>query len=138
MKRLFDEKGHLTQEAFEMLANKELDDLQRLKIAEHNSLCDKCLDRYIVYIESYEILTPPKIKNKNLYLNQYISLAISACFAMLFWLTGAFSISCDYSLVKLTNNFTQKTVKITQDISNKFNQVFDNIILEGDNLYEKK
>lgn len=141
MEELFDKEGHLTDNAFAMLADNKLDELQRLEIAEHNSLCDKCLDRYITYVEKSEVITPSEIMKKRIlnkisfdtkkfYLNQYISVTISACFAMLFWITGAFSVSNNYKLISFTNGFAQKTVEITQNISNKFNQTFNNIILE--------
>lgn len=150
MKELFDKEGHLTDTAFVLLDNNKLDDLQRLEIAEHNSFCDKCLDRYISYVEKSELMTPSELMkkkienkifviNKKLCLNQYISIAIAACFTMLFWVTGAFNISYgNHNLVNLTSNFTQKTVEITQGISDKFNEAFYNIKLEGDNLYEEK
>lgn len=150
MKELFDNDGHLTDIAFMLLDSNKLDDLQRLEIAEHNSFCDECLDRYIGYVEKSELMIPSEVmkkkienkilvSNRKLYLNQYISVAIAACFTMLFWVTGAFNISYNNcNLVNLTSNFTQKTIEITEGISDKFNQIFYNIKLEGDNLYEEK
>lgn len=150
MKELFDNDGHLTDIAFMLLDSNKLDDLQRLEIAEHNSFCDECLDRYIGYVEKSELMIPSElmkkkinnkifVNNKKICLNQYISVAIAACFTMIFWITGAFNISSgNHNLVTLTSSFTQKTIEITEGISDRFNQVFYNIKLEGDNLYEKK
>ena len=43
---LFDLDGHLTEEAFVLLIQEKLDELQSLEVSEHLSYCDRCLERY--------------------------------------------------------------------------------------------
>lgn len=43
---LFDSDGHLTEEAFTLLIQEKLDELQSLEVSEHLSYCDRCLERY--------------------------------------------------------------------------------------------
>ena len=43
---LFTADGHLTDLAFKLLIDEQLDSLQSLEVSEHLSFCDRCLERY--------------------------------------------------------------------------------------------
>lgn len=53
--------GHLTDEALTALAQGgDLDELERLEIAEHLSFCDLCLQRYTDALTDVPLLTPQR------------------------------------------------------------------------------
>ena len=56
---LFDQHGHLTEEALAALAGgEELPELSRLEAAEHLAYCDPCLQRYTELLSGTELLVP--------------------------------------------------------------------------------
>ena len=57
---LFDQNGHLTDEALQALIREEdLDELQRLEISEHLSFCDACTARYTDLLCDDVLQSPP-------------------------------------------------------------------------------
>jgi hypothetical protein len=101
MAELFDGKGHLTEETFEKLQKDyEFDTLERLEIAEHLSFCDECILSYTNTVT--HLHTPPEgICNKTMLAIRrrdtfhtargYTTMAVAACLAALFWLSGVFA-----------------------------------------------
>ena len=56
---LFDQHGHLTDEALRALTeNAPMDELSRLEVAEHLAFCDQCLQRYTLYLAGQPTLVP--------------------------------------------------------------------------------
>lgn len=146
---LFDEYGHLTQHAFWLLSKGEPDELQRLEIAEHLSYCDECVERYTQALTEDVLISPEeplwnrvigKIKSRarKIFMNRYATAAVAACFAMVLWTSGAFSVSYMkqqenrlYDVKVKTSEFSYKTQEFTQNLTNKINYIFENINLEG-------
>lgn len=56
---LFNESGHLTDEALTALVQSQpLDELNRLEMAEHLAFCDQCLQRYTQHLSAQPALVP--------------------------------------------------------------------------------
>lgn len=154
MKEFFSEDGHLTDFAFNSFINDDIEELNRLEIAEHTSFCDKCLLKYMDLLDNSELISPPEIMEHNIMikitknirrtkLNQYFSMALAACFAMTFWVTGVFALPhpTDNRLLNMTNKFTQTAIEFTDSvsiISNNINNILNNIQLKGVSKNEKK
>lgn len=146
---LFDEFGHLTKNALQLMINGEPDELQRLEIAEHLSFCDECIAKYTACLEQSALMSPEKpletgvlakIKSRahRIFMNRYATIATAACFAIVLWTTGIFT--PDYSkmngeglqtIVIKTNEFSQKTEEFTRGISEGINNFFDTIDWKG-------
>lgn len=55
----FRDDGHLTDQAIQALVeNRELEELERLEMAEHLAFCDLCLQRYTDALTGTELLVP--------------------------------------------------------------------------------
>lgn len=149
MRELFDEYSHLTDYALDSLINDKLDDLSRLEVAEHMSFCDDCLKRYLGLLDKSELLCPPEMTEKRILsklknqpkksdLRNYFSMAIAACFALVFWVTGVFTIPS-------SNNFREDERKSIMEVSYEFrgdmlkhiNKILNSIQLKGVNFNEK-
>lgn len=153
---LFDENGHLTKYAFWLLSKGEPDELQRLEIAEHLSYCDECVENYTQTLTEDVLISPEesllycvmaKIKNRarKLFMNRYATAAVAACFAMVLWTSGTFSINhvkqrenTLYDMKIKTNEFSYKTEQFTQNLTNKMNYIFEAFSWEGVLENEKK
>lgn len=142
MKEFFKEDGHLTDFAFDSIINDNIEELNRLEIAEHTSFCDECLLKYMDLLDNSVLICPPEIMEQNimlkiakntrrLHLNQYFSMAIAACFAMIFWVTGVFELpnQANNKLLNMTSSLTQTAVEFTDNISSISNNI--NIILNS-------
>lgn len=94
---LFLKDGHLTQEAFEALSEGSLCSRQRLQIAEHLSVCDRCLER-LSAVTALELPAPSpceksvlqelhraRLHRVGLYLQRCGIVAAAACFAFMCW-----------------------------------------------------
>lgn len=154
MKEFFSEDGHLTDFAFDSFINDNIEELHRLEFAEHTSFCDECLLKYMDLLDNSKLISPPEIMEHNIMLkitnntrrvklNQYFSMALAACFAMTFWVTGVFTLpnSTNNKLLSMTNNFTQTAIEFTDsvsNISNNINNILNNIQLKGVSKNEKK
>lgn len=151
MKELFNSDGHLTDYAFNAIVGDELNEINRLEVAEHTSFCDECLTKYINVLDSTELLCPSenvKINvinrisyiNKKALLKQFIPMAIAACFAIVFWSTGVFTeLSLgQYSFMNVASGFVQKNASITDSFSNNFNKIVDYLELKGAMPNEKE
>ncbi|HAO69121.1 MAG TPA: hypothetical protein DCR31_03495 [Ruminococcaceae bacterium] len=99
---LFDQNGHLTDEALQALIwEDDLDDLQRLEIAEHLSFCDACTDRYTNILCDDVLQSPPvpmygevmqqiRKKERKMFLRRLTTISAAACLALVFWWSGVF------------------------------------------------
>lgn len=100
---LFDQEGHLTDDAFRLLLDGGLDDMGSLEVAEHLSFCDQCVQRYTQLLCGEETLLSPPVpmqqqvvenihrRQQNLFLRKLGSLAVAASFALVFWVGGVFT-----------------------------------------------
>ena len=100
---LFDQNGHLIDEALQALIREEdLDELQRLEISEHLSFCDACTARYTDLlcddvlqsspIPPYgEIMKKVRKKERRLFLRRLTTVSAAACLALVFWWSGVFT-----------------------------------------------
>lgn len=65
---LFDQKGHLTEDALSALTRGEvLSELHRLEVSEHLAYCDDCLLRYTAHLTDDVLLTPAQSCQKTLW-----------------------------------------------------------------------
>lgn len=65
---LFDPSGHLTDRALlALVRSEELDELDRLEMAEHLAYCDRCLQRYTVLLTDAPLLTPARSCQESLW-----------------------------------------------------------------------
>ena len=104
MNELFEEqRGHLTDYALGALASEDLDELARLEIAEHLAFCDHCLERYTRILDREPLLETPDLfvpsvrrafrrKMARLTASRYFTVSVSACIALVLWVTGVFSL----------------------------------------------
>lgn len=100
---LFDQNGHLTDEALQALIREEdLDELQRLEISEHLSFCDACTARYTDLLCDDVLQSPPvplygeimkkvRKKERRLFLRRLTTVSAAACLALVFWWSGVFT-----------------------------------------------
>jgi predicted anti-sigma-YlaC factor YlaD len=102
MSEIFDTNGHLTDFALQQLLTGNPDELTRLEISEHLSFCDRCTIRYTNLLEQSEWLSPTRPLEQDIMkrvgrqtqvvlLRRYASMAVAACFAIVFWITGIFN-----------------------------------------------
>ncbi|HAN44488.1 MAG TPA: hypothetical protein DCP97_03760 [Ruminococcaceae bacterium] len=160
MYELFDAGGHLTDYALKALSHSqhELTDLQRLEISEHLSFCDDCLIRYTELLSDDVLIAPPepiaqtvmqriKKRARAVFLNRYVSVAVAAGFAVVFWTTGVFSpgkglsqpyINAADSVAKSTASIAQRAVNATHGFSDGINSMIDNLFQKGDITNEKE
>ena len=124
---LFTADGHLTDLAFKLLIDEQLDSLQSLEVSEHLSFCDRCLERYTEILcsdapvdldtgqelpEVVHLMEPPAslhdsvmqtIQNKTrvFYFKKAASVAVAASLTFVFWSGGILS---DKNFSKRVNN----------------------------------
>ncbi len=140
---LFYEDGHVNEKALQSLIDGELDEMGRLEISEHLSFCDECLMKYsdmlsfnsnepLDYGETAQRIMPvvkKRLMRERLY--KYSTMAVAACLAITFWITGVFNI--DTSEVKPpdvgshTRKITEWVSKFTHDVTNGIGGFFDQI-----------
>ncbi len=65
--KLFNESGHVTDEAICAMAEYELDDPDTLRFCEHIAECDECCERYTKAIEAEELFEPSKELEQNIF-----------------------------------------------------------------------
>lgn len=103
MKTYFNEKGHLTDEAFYDLIYGEPDAADRLLMADHLSYCNECIDRYMDFMTDDTLLTPMssvevsvmgKIQKdfRRQMFRKYATAMVAGFLAMLLWTGGIFNI----------------------------------------------
>ncbi len=133
----FNQDGHLTDQAFEMLAQppaKELpgpqQELELLEVSEHLAYCDSCVERYTSFLEPQDLMEPleavsPAVlqelrrKNVRVLFRQIGSMAVAACLALTFWFAGAFSV--DFTVVERPDPMQgNRLVQILQQGSQEF------------------
>ena len=101
MKELFDQNGHLTEDALKRLIEGTLSETERMEVAEHLSFCDSCLARYTqlltdeVQIEPQTDITLPvmrRLRKKlwNSTMRRYASAAAAVAIGGALWYSGVF------------------------------------------------
>ena len=156
MKDLFNADGHLTDYAIERLLAADLPELPALEVAEHLAFCDACLNRYTEALEKVPLLAPPeplaekvlkkvRRRSEQAFFNKYASMAMAACFALIFWLGGVFTISIPAeapewlaNVVKHTNTIGSVTVDFSNSIGQSITEIFDHFDLKGAFEHEKE
>lgn len=98
---MFNNDGHLTEQALQSLNTGHLDELCRLEAAEHLSFCDECLLRYTAILEQGELITAPdtlkpktlaelRRRSLRLFSNRYATAIAAAGLALVLWSGGVF------------------------------------------------
>ena len=144
---LFDRDGHLTGQALAALQAGGLTGESRLEVAEHLASCDRCVAAYSAQLSPEVLLTPrepvaPRVmetlrrRERRLRLRQWGTMAVAACLAMVFWVSGVFTGSFwsrtegeeAPSLVRQTAAFVDQVSQKTGDLMNRFDlrEVFQN------------
>lgn len=143
MDEFFNRDGHLTDYAIKSIINDDVNELQRLEFAEHTSFCDECLTKYINSIDNTELMTPPETVEKQIIkrisnnkrrfrINQYFSMAVAACFALIFWVTGIFSIpSSVYAIAENRKSSVERVYEFRESMFSNIDKIFNNIDLKG-------
>lgn len=99
---LFQNDGHLTDEALRATIEEALDEMSRLEVSEHLSFCDGCLERYTALLTDDVLLTPvqpiaPPVLSRvrkravGILFNRYTTYAAAACLALTLWGAGVFT-----------------------------------------------
>ncbi len=160
---LFDTDGHLTAQtliAFIRSADAEdaveFDELQRLEIAEHLSFCDHCILRYTELMSDERLLAPSDLtaaavirdlekEARQSYLSKWLSMAMAAGFAILFWVAGVFSPNfADIDTGFLTNivdgatAFSRQTVEISTEITDSMGNWVEKLNWRGELSHGKE
>ena len=137
---MFDQNGHLLDEAIDALVrSEELDALTRLEIAEHLSYCDPCLQRYTKALEESLLLTPEiscqhtiwwKIRERTVRIltSRYATAAAAMALALtLVW--------ADIPLPEQTlaegPGLTQRVEKTLDSLMSGVNEFFDGLEIPG-------
>lgn len=144
---LFDRDGHLTGQALAALQAGGLPEESRLEVAEHLASCDRCVAAYSALISPEGLLTPrepvaPRVmetlrrRERRLQLRQWSTMAVAACLAIVFWVSGVFTGSFwsriegedTPSLARQTAAFVDQVSQKTGDLMNRFDlrEVFQN------------
>lgn len=144
---LFDRDGHLTGQALAALQAGGLQGESRLEVAEHLASCDRCVAAYSAQLSPEVLLTPrepvaPRVmetlhrRERRLRLRQWGTMAVAACLAIVFWVSGVFTGSFwsrtegeeAPSLVRQTAAFVDQVSQKTGDLMNRFDlrEVFQN------------
>lgn len=139
---LFNNDGHLTDYAFDLIINEKADEMQRLEISEHLSFCDECLLAYTerlsndVLIDMEESVTDSvmsriKMRLRRIFVNKYGTVAVAACFALVLWTTGTFSYFNNKvenftknAVVENADRFYYKNTSFTEKISDSIRRIF--------------
>lgn len=156
MNELFYENGHLSDEGIRQLIDGHLDELGRLEAAEHLAFCDECILRYTQLLTDDCLVEPPELLTQGIYkrirdrarlifFNKYVTMAVAASFAIVFWVGGVFhvNVSANQSsiadrLSASASSFSEKTTQLTSEISDGISQFFENLSFEGAFNHEKK
>ncbi|ERI99430.1 MULTISPECIES: zf-HC2 domain-containing protein [Eubacteriales] len=145
---LFDRDGHLTGQALAALQAGGLPEESRLEVAEHLASCDRCVAAYSALLSPAGLLTPrepvaPRVmetlrrRERRLQLRQWSTMAVAACLAIVFWVSGVFTGSFwsrtegeedTPSLARQTAAFVDQVSQKTGDLMNRFDlrEVFQN------------
>ena len=96
--KLFDQKGHLTDDGLYALKDGTLDDLGALEAAEHLSFCDYCLLRYTQLIDAApaclqepmrdlipQVQNLMRLRRFRIMTNRYVSAAAAVVLAFMLW-----------------------------------------------------
>ena len=144
---LFSPDGHLTDSAFALLIQQQLDPLQSLEVSEHLSYCDQCLERYTAIlcgepdsvscqdhlIEPPQPLLPGVLQRlrqgaRVFYLKKAASLVVAASLALVFWSGGMFGTGTISgvlnNLVDGLQSSSQTLLEQTSELSQGFNDFF--------------
>ena len=157
MKELFDPNGHLTDDAFgALLRDEPLDEMERLEISEHLSICDRCVERYAALLDGSELLSPPepvappvfrriRERARKLFVNKYATAAAAACFAIMFWNIGLFNVDVQNDHGKILDalangaaTFSERTTQFTDNLSETLDKILQSLKIERGSQHEKE
>ena len=157
MKELFDPNGHLTDDAFgALLRDEPLDEMERLEISEHLSFCDRCVERYAALLDGSELLSPPepvappvfrriRERARKLFVNKYATAAAAACFAIMFWNIGLFTVDVQNDHGKILDalangaaTFSERTTQFTDNLSETLDKILQSLKIERGSQHEKE
>lgn len=155
-KELFDHSGHLTDAGLQMLISGELSELERFEAAEHLSYCDSCTLRYSellcgdILMDAPDLIRPGVFRRirqqaRRLFLNRYAAMVTAAGFALVFWVTGVFTIGENVTqekwidgLNRSTSQISESTSRWTGEIADGIYDLFHDFDLKGVLSHEKK
>lgn len=154
---LFDEEGHLTDQALSAFIQStdanhpiEFDELQRLEIAEHLAFCDTCALRYTELLSDADMLLPSDLttaavmrdlekRMRQGYVGKWVSMAVAASLAIFFWVAGVFSPNfADLDAGFLTDMvegavaFSRQTVEISTEITDSMGNWVEKLNWRGE------
>lgn len=100
--KLFNENGHVSDDALKAVLDGTLDELHSLEVSEHLSFCDACLERYTALLTDDILLTPAKpikpdviqkirLRTFRVFTNKYLTAAAAVALALTMWGTGVFT-----------------------------------------------
>ena len=144
---LFDQHGHLTEEALAALAGgEELPELSRLEAAEHLAYCDPCLQRYTELLSGTELLVPAyscreslwhRIRQRTLRVltSRYATAAAALLILFSLWNFNVFDGIVERSRVLTEPEavFTREILEAPTDHSNPLGGLFDRL----DNAFDR-
>lgn len=119
---LFEQSGHLTDEALRLLTADALDELSRLEVSEHLSYCDRCLDRYLALLSDGALEMPEhtcavplakRIRQGTIHAltSRYATAAAAIAIVIALWSGGGFG-----ALVSLPAKLTAIPVSVSQSL----------------------
>ncbi|WP_308753268.1 hypothetical protein [uncultured Anaerotruncus sp.] len=157
MKELFDQNGHLTDDAFgALLRDEPLDEMERLEISEHLSFCDRCVERYAALLDGSALLSPPepvappvfrriRERARKIFVNKYATAAAAACFAIMFWNIGLFNVDVQNDHGKILDalangaaSFSERTTQFTDNLSETLDKILHSLKIERGSQHEKE
>ncbi len=146
----FNQQGHLTTHAFDLIESADPPELARLEISEHLSFCDECLDEYLKHMQDKTLLTPLRpvkngvlmelrIKLFNLVFSRCASVILAASIAIILTLTGVLyrtDILRDYDRFDRVKQQDQEQQKPTEQITDSLSRVISDILNNLERNYE--
>lgn len=153
---LFEKNGHISDQGFFILIEKEADELQRLELSEHLSFCEDCLKQYLQYLEQMPqcLEEAPSIrqdvfakvrKKSGTKIHHRLTTVVAACIAMVLWSSGVFhwgSALCKHHpaehMVHQMGQITEQANQMSSLLYKGYENLLNKIDWRGDMNYETK
>ena len=140
--KLFDDHGHLTDEALAALSTDALDELARLEVSEHLSFCDRCLDRYLATLTDGALEAPEnscrerllqRIRRQALQLleNRVATAAAAIAIVVSLWTGGVFG-----ALLSLPGQLTELPSTVSQSIQAQQRETKPSVFEDIENWFD--